>query len=308
MSWNSFPQSLKERYERISTVDYGPIKMSLLEEMNKDFLPLLAGMDSDSYEIFANQFNSTMLFAHLFENTMELEDGRLKVDGYDNFEIKIPEAYFRHPSIDQFSPLSDHDIKEISSVVSRSRERLNYSKDLSFILSQLHKQEFISIFSYLEAYTESLMVEFLGVSKKDAAAKVRREQLPTLFKNTLDEIDPRIIQAINLFDSEALNFITFCRELRNLHTHNLGIVTRYFYDNGLSSGFLHHDINTESATPAIEYARLSFKYCDYIFEVGRCANLSTLSQPFRLLCREIVYIAEAFLKEKINKGTTTDRV
>ncbi|HCL3145398.1 TPA: hypothetical protein N2A34_003158 [Pseudomonas aeruginosa] len=306
MIWDEFPAPLKERYEDVSAIEYGPAKISILENMNKNCLPLNPGSDSKSYEIFASQFNSTMLVAHIFENMMVLEDKRLEQEGYHEFEIKIPEAYFRHPSINQFSPVSKDESEEISSFIKTAKVALNYSKDLSFVLSQLHKMEFISTFSYLEAFTESLLVEFSGKSKAEAAKIVRRESLPVLLEGVLNDVDPRITLAINTFDDQALKFISFCHRLRNLHTHNLGVVTNYFYERCLEDDFLCHDTCTETSSPETDYARLNFKFCDYVFVVGRPVNLSVISQSFRLLSREIVCMAEYFLKERLCTKRTNE--
>lgn len=300
MNWNNFPFAIKERYEKLSNISYGRMKVAFLEEMNKQPMALSPGIDSSSYEIFANEFNGIMLTAHIFENLMAFEDKRYELEGYNDFQIKIPEIYFQHPSLNKQSEISEEDAKNISKILDVTKRKLNYSKDQSFVLSQLHKLEFISVFSHLEAYIESLLIEFLEMEKKKAVAKVRRDALPILMVEVFDKIDPKIKEAINCFDNEALKFLGFCHKLRNLHTHNLGIVTEYFYNDCIKNGYLVHDKYAESSKPVLEYARLNFKYSDYIFKVGDTINLTAMSQPFRLLSREIVYISEVFCKEKYN--------
>jgi hypothetical protein len=306
LDWDNVPLVIKERYESISEVDHGLMKIAFLEEMNKKPMVLSAGLDSSSYEIFANEFNGIMLTAHIFENLMIFEDRWHEKNGYNDFQIKIPEIYFQHPSLNQEPAISKEDENNISEVLDATKKKLNYSKDQSFVLSQLHKLEFISVFSHLEAYVESLLIEFLGMKKKKAVAKVRRDALPVLLEEFFDKIDSRINITINCFDDEALRFLGFCHKLRNLHTHNLGIVTEYFYNECISKDYLGHDAYTESSEPVLEYARLNFKYSDYIFEIGKTINLTVISQPFRLLSREIVYISEIFCKEKNYKEINKD--
>lgn len=301
MNWDNFPLEIRERYEKISKVGYGLLKVAFLEEMNKELMALSPGIDSSSYEIFANEFNGIMLTAHIFENLMAFEDRWHEREGYNDFQIKIPEIYFQHPSLNKLPEISEEDAKNISEILDATKKRLNYSKDQSFVLSQLHKLEFISVFSHLEAYIESLLIEFLGMEKKKAVAKVRRDALPILMEEVFDKIDPKIIEAISCFDDEALRFLSFCHKLRNLHTHNLGIVTEYFYNECINNDYLVHDVYAESSKPVLEYARLNFKYSDYIFKIGKTINLTAISQPFRLLSREIVNISEVFCKEKYNK-------
>ncbi|EIO4082767.1 hypothetical protein LQK65_003208 [Vibrio parahaemolyticus] len=306
MNWDDVPSVIKERYENISKIDDGRMKVAFLEEMNKQPIALCPGVDSLSYEIFANEFNSIMLTAHIFENLMIFEDRWHERVGYNDFQIKIPEVYFQHPSFNDDPKIKEEDASVISEVLDKIKKKLNYSKDASYVLSNLYKMEFISVFSHLEAYIESLHIEFLGMEKKEAAAKVRQSALPKLIEEVFCKIDPRIIETINCFDDEALKFIEFCHKLRNLHTHNLGIVTKYFYNESLEKGYLIHDVYSETSEPVLNYARLNFKYSDYILEVGRTVNLWAISQPFRLLSREIVYISEVFCKEKHNKQFKSD--
>lgn len=301
MDWDNFPLEIKERYCKISKIDIGILKIAFLEEMNKQTMDLSPGEDSLSYEIFATEFNGIMLVAHVFENLMIFEDRRLELEGYDDFQLKIPEVYFQHPSLNVNPIISNDNSNKIFEVVDSIKKKLNYSKDQSFVLSQLHKFEFISVFSHLEAYVESLLIEFLAMEKKDAVAKIRRNALPALLTEVFNEIDPRINEAIKIFDDESLKFLGFCHKLRNLHTHKLGIVDDYFYNECMKEGYIVNDTYAETSKPVLDYARLKFKYSDYVIKVGNTINLTVISQPFRLLSREIVFIAEIFCKEKMRE-------
>lgn len=298
MDFNNIPDILRERYKNISGINYGPIKITLLEELNKKCMPLNPAHDSKSYDVFANEFNSIMLTAHFFENLVIFEDRWHEREGYHDFHLKIPEVYFQHPSFNRPPSIDEADASEISRTLVAIKEKLHYSQDQSFILSQLHKLEFLSTYSHLEAYIESLLVEFLNKTPAEAAAKVRREPLPSLMKEVFDCIDPRITYSIATLEKDALKFIDFCRKIRNLHTHNLGVVTEYFFKEGIENEFLCHDTYAETSEPVLYYARPNFSFLDYIFEVGRHVNLTSISQPFRLFAREIVHISEVFCKEK----------
>lgn len=301
MDWDGIPVVLKERYEKISGLKVGMLKTAILEEINRNPMPVVTGENTASYEIFANEFNAIMLIAHIFENLMAFEDRRFEQEGYLDFQINIPEIYFRHPSLNHTSTISANETKGIAEVVDKTKKKLNYSKDQSFVLSQLHKLEFISVYSHLEAYIESLLVEVLGVEKSKAAARVRKEALPVTMTNVFNEIDVDIVKTINGFDDEALKFIAFCHKLRNLHTHNLGVVTEYFYKDCIDNDFLCHDIYAETSKPVLDYAKLKFQYSDYIFKVGKTINLTVMSQPFRLLAREIVFISDVFCQKKLGR-------
>ena len=294
MDWTKVPNGLKERYTSISNISYGLLKMAMLEEININPMPVSPGGDSKSYEVFSSEFNAIMLVAHFYENLMYFEDKRLELEGNNDFQITIPDFYFQHPSLNARLSTGYKESSIISDVVRKTKQKLNYSKDQSFVLSQLHKLEFISVFSHLEAYVESLLVEFVGLERKRAAAKVRKSSLPDLMTEVLNSINPMIIEVINYLDKDALRFIRFCHKLRNLHTHNLGIVNDYFYSECINDGYFVHDVCSETEEPVLEYSRMNFEYFDYVFKVGKVVNLSSMLQPFRLFSREIVFITEAF--------------
>ncbi|CAO3357389.1 hypothetical protein [Azospirillum palustre] len=297
MDWSKAPSILRERYENISDVNWPHLKLAILEEMNRECLPIDSETDSHSYEIFANQFNSIMLSAHFFENLFAFEDRRHTRAGNLEFEFEIPEEYFRHPSLRMNDKFSEEERKLIAEAVSSTKSRMNFSKDGSFLISQLHKLEFISIFSFLEAYIESIMIEFANEKPKKASQASSNKPIQILIPETFDKIDPMIMQVINGFETDAVKFFSFCRKVRNLHMHNLGIVTERFYSDCLNDDLLCHDKHTKTGQPATEYARPNFHFCDYIIKVGRMINLSAITQPFRLLCREVVFISETIIKE-----------
>ena len=299
MSNNEIPEALKKRYKNISTINYGSLKIASLEKLNVQCIAINQERNTMSYKIFAREFNSIMLTAHMFENLIIFEDRRHEQLGNFEFQIKIPEIYFQHPSLNDDIEIKEESKENISSFVESTKQMLNFSKDQSFVVNNLYKLEFISVFSHLEAYIENLLVEFLELSKEQAAAKVRRENLPKLMTEPFEKINPKINTAISLLDKDAMKFISFCHKLRNLHTHNLGIVTNYFYDKCLEENMLCHDKYVDSGESVLEYARPNFNFCSYIFEVGRHVNLNAFSQPFRLFTREIVYISEFFCQEKI---------
>ncbi|WP_211098391.1 hypothetical protein [Azospirillum sp. B506] len=297
MDWSKTPSILRERYKNISDVNWPHLKVAILEEMNRECLPTDSETDSHSYEIFANQFNSVMLTTHFFENLFSFEDQRHNREGNLEFEFEIPEEYFRHPSLRTSNDFSKKERETISKAVSSTKSRMNFSKDGSFLISQLHKLEFISVFSFLEAYIESILVEFTNEAPKKASQASSNKPIHILIPETFSKINPLIMEVINGFEPDTVKFFSFCRKVRNLHMHNLGVVTERFYKDCMNENLLCHDRYTETGQPVTEYARPNFSFCDYIIKVGRPVNLSAITQPFRLLSREIVFISETIIKE-----------
>ncbi|MDA0572247.1 hypothetical protein ACS0ZG_19085 [Burkholderia gladioli] len=298
MNWDEVPRALRDRYESISGDRLGGMKLNLLESMNTGKLPTRPDIDTESYALFAEQFNSTLLAAHFFENLMHGEDRRLESTGYDAFQITIPERYFRHPGLDDSMPMGKEEADEIRQAVNETKARLNFSKDMSFVAGQLYKLEFISVFSYLEAYVESLLTEVVGLSKLAAFKMIRDKGLPEVLGFALDQIDPRILRCFALFEEDALKFIAFCHILRNQHVHRLGITTARFYKSYEEGGFLCHDHLADSGEPDTSFARTDFHFCDTIIRVGQPINLSAISRPFRLFVRELATITEHFCQSR----------
>lgn len=298
MNWDEVPRALRDRYKAISGDRLGGMTLHILESMNTGKLPTRPGIDSESYALFAEQFNSTLLAAHFFENLMHGEDRRLETTGYDAFQITIPERYFRHPGLTDAAPMSKEETREIRQAVDETKARLNFSKDMSFVAGQLYKLEFISVFSYLEAYVDSLLTEFVGMSKLEAFRMVRDKGLPEVLRFALDEIDPRILRCFALFEEDALKFIDFCHIVRNQHVHRLGITTARAYKSYEEGGFLCHDHFADSGEPDTSFARTNFHFCSYIIRVGQPINLSAISRPFRLFVRELATITEHFCQSR----------
>ncbi|WP_186047167.1 hypothetical protein [Burkholderia gladioli] len=298
MNWDEVPRALRDRYESISGDRLGDTKLTLLESMNTGRLPTRPDIDTESYALFAEQFNSTLLAAHVFENLMHGEDRRLETTGYDAFQTTIPERYFRHPGLEDSMPMGKEEADEIRQAVNETKARLNFSKDMSFVAGQLYKLEFISVFSYLEAYVESLLTEVVGLSKLAAFKMIRDKGLQEVLGFALDQIDPRILRCFALFEEDALKFIAFCHILRNQHVHRLGITTARVYKSYEEGGFLRHDHFADSGEPDTSFARTNFHFCDTIIRVGQPINLSAICRPFRLFVRELATITEHFCQSR----------
>ena len=90
---------------------------------------------TQSYLIFAKEYNSILITAHLFENLLMIEDIRHENNGYDWFQIEIPIGYFRYPAFnnskDKFSnkPITKEEETLLTEVIKTTKQNMNYAND-----------------------------------------------------------------------------------------------------------------------------------------------------------------------------------
>lgn len=304
----NMPEALKGRYSDFSCESSEHyFRVDEINELNKS--PIKVGEAStEAFKVFAHEFNSIMLTAHLFENLLILEDVRHELAGYDWFQIDIPEEYFRYPALNDprnyvgttTPELSREERQEISDVVSKAKEMTNYANDENFAKNNLHKLEFIFIFSFLESFVENLRVEILGYSRADASKYVRYTSLPEIMKNTFNEINPDINILLNKLSNNFYGFFTYCYLLRNLHSHNLGKVTPRFMKLCEDAKILEDDylIKVSDGSKIIKGKQVNFTSYRYPIKEGRYITLSSVNYSFRNYARECVNIVEQYIQQK----------
>ncbi|HIF9121366.1 TPA: hypothetical protein ACX6O4_001818, partial [Photobacterium damselae] len=280
-----------------------------LNDMNKS--PIIVSDDNtDAFKVFSHEFNSIMLTSHLFENLLMLEDVRYEQAGQEWFQIEIPEEYFRYPALNDprnFDGVSTPEMtrqerEEISTVVNKSKEMTNFANDENFAKNNLHKLEFLSIFSFLESYVENLLVEQLGKTRQEASNAVKRSSLSNILEKTLDEIDPNINLLLNKLSNNLYGYFTFCYLLRNLHTHNLGKVTNYFISKCEEANLLEEDYVTTLDGEKITKGKcVNFTSYRNPINLGKYIMLSHINYSFRNYARECVYIVEQYIIHKRSK-------
>ncbi|WAG15931.1 hypothetical protein NRZ29_01615 [Aeromonas hydrophila] len=301
------PDILKNRYTQYSCEDLAHCRrVDELNNMNKSPIKV-SDYNTDAFKIFSHEFNSIMLTSHLFENLLMFEDVRHEQAGHPWFQIEIPEEYFRYPA--QNDPrnfhgtnppkMTQHDRDEISTVVNKSKEMANFANDENFAKNNLHKLEFLSIFSFLESYVENLLVEQLGKTRQDASICVKRSSLPNILEQTLNEIDSDINVLLNKLSNNLYGYFTFCYLLRNLHTHNLGKVTNYFINKCEEANLLEEDyVTTLDGEKIIKGKCVNFTSYRKRIELDRYITLSHINYSFRNYARECVFIAEQYIIHK----------
>ncbi|WP_155122998.1 hypothetical protein [Burkholderia ubonensis] len=312
IDWEKLPAILREKYESITAKKSNWPNIQKINHQNIKPIPLNE-CDTQSYVIFSTEFNSVLLTAHLFENLLMMEDIRHEKSGKMDFQIEIPRMYFRYPALnnprDTFfggKPIDQEEKEAISTAVINSKKNTNFLNDESFVKENLYKLEFISVYSFFEAFMESIMTDELNYSKKDASKSIRQSSLPEILSAIIDEINPEIKNLLVSINPKLSGFMELCHEIRNLHIHKLGRTTQFFIDRCTSKNlieefsYLPHKDGTR--TPIY---RTLVGINEKCIQIGKYISLPTLSFEFRNYAREIAYILNACIRHQREKNNQT---
>ena len=276
------------------------LKIATLENLGFKFDWPTHKKTTDCYSIFIRDFNSTIITSHFFENILIREDKVHEHHGKMDFQIDIPIEYFRFTGRME-GDFGEQEAKNIKEIVKSTKLFMNINNDMNILTNNLAKSEFLSIFSIFESYLEGLKVEVLGDSREESAAYIRRVDILTATKEILNSINSKIIDTFNLIEKNCINYIDFCRYLRNAHTHNLGKLSNHVYKDMIKKSYLHHDdiVTENGCEPDTDYSRPSFSFLSgKCYKPQKYISLKGEGQAFRLLIRELVFLTEHYINIK----------
>ena len=138
------------------------------------------------------------------------------------FDIETSHLYVK------IEPKTKEEETLLIEVIKTTKQKMNYANDENIVKENLHKLEFISVFSFFEAYLENILVEKLEFTEQDASNKTRYNSLDKLLKIVINELNPEIEKLLKLIKKDIFEFIEFCYLVRNLHTHKLGVADKKF--------------------------------------------------------------------------------
>lgn len=302
IDWLVLPDAIKEKYSSLVDCEHDLIVSEMLNENGTIPIKLIDG-NSNSFNIFSKEYNSILLTAHLFENLLMFEDIRHENNGHEWFQIEIPVEYFRYPAFNNsrdassFKEITLDEKKLLTEVISTTKEEMHYSKDENIVKENLHKLEFISYFSYFEAYLENLLVEHLGYDEKEASNKAKYNSIDKLLKIVILEVNPKIEILLTSIKKSFFEFMHFCYLVRNLHTHNLGRANTSFMKKCFDKELIAEQYGTTETGEkiALNHIKTNFGQPDKVIELNRYITLSVLSYDFRNYIRECIFIIELCL-------------
>lgn len=300
IDWTLYPDTFQEKYESLIACEHDLMAIEILRKF--DTFPIkIQEYNTQSYLVFANEYNSILITAHLFENLLMLEDIRHEENGHDYFQIEIPVEYFRYPAFNnpknQFSnrKITEEEKVLLTEVIKTTKQNMNYSKDENIVKENLHKLEFLSVFSFFEAYLENILVEKLGFSERDASNKTKYNSLDKLLKIILENLNPEIEKLLKSIKIDIFEFIEFCYLVRNLHTHKLGIADQKFMEQCFEKNLIEEAYGTsleDGKKVLLGYMHTTIGLNNKIIEENKYITISGMSPYFRNYIREIVYIIE----------------
>ncbi|MDN5070668.1 hypothetical protein O8C76_06445 [Aliarcobacter butzleri] len=315
INWSLLPTDFKEKYESLVSCEHELITLEILKKF--DTLPIKTNeYCTKSYLIFAKEYNSILITAHFFENLLMLEDIRQEKNGHNWFQIEIPIDYFRYPAFnnpkDEFlkKPITKEEKTLLTEVIETTKQNMHYRNDENIIKENLHKLEFISVYSFFEAYLENILIEKLKFTEQDASKKTKYNSLDKLLKIVIDELNPEIEKLLKLIKKDIFEFIEFCYLVRNLHTHKLGVADKKFMKQCFEKGLIEnaYGIRVESGEKVPRgYIHTTIGLNNKIIEENKYITISVLSVYFRNFTREIIYIIDSSFNKidntnKLNKN------
>jgi hypothetical protein len=180
---------------------------------------------------------------------------------------------------------------------------LKIRNDENIARELMHRMEFLSLFSYFEAFLERILGSDIWdgseESTKKANQRIMRTPLPEAFKFVLEELKkPELLRLVTALNASIFNILHLAYLVRNAHTHNLGKATNYVIDKGLEYGSLIKQpiqdaegkvVRTE-IVPSIESMGMR------PIVLGQYMSLSILTSLLRSYLLELAYILDASIE------------
>lgn len=234
IDWPALPPTLKIKYEPLITSQHESIHTCFFKEFEK--LPILLPENStNAYSIFSAEYNAMLLTTHCVTNLLLFEDIRHEQNGYDCFPIEMPLYYFKYPANNNrafYKEMSGEEEKFLGDAIKLTKQKMHYGNDENIVKEHLDKLEFLSLFSYFEAYLENIIDELnpnLSKTKKKEITKLsENNKLEDILKSIIRSVNPEIKNLLTSINLKFFEFMEFCRLVRNSHTHNLGIANSEF--------------------------------------------------------------------------------
>jgi len=304
INWDLLGDCLAKRYREHLNIKEPIARYLVLNEKNLDWIDT-QDSNTESFETFSKEVNRLELSINLFENLLLFEDLRYEDVGKEDFPIDMPREYFRFPAKNDprgytAQNLDSEESKKIENVIRESRESLRIRNDENIARELMHRLEFLSLFSYFEAFLEHFLgSEAWGGSedkKNKANQTIMRMPLSDAFKFVLDELKkPELLKLVTALNGSIFNILHFAYLVRNAHTHNLGKATNYVIEKGLNYGSLieqpiqdaEGNIVRIEIVPSIEGMDMR------PIKPGQYISLSILTSLLRSYLLELAYILDA---------------
>ncbi|AVM45900.1 hypothetical protein C5Q97_14765 [Victivallales bacterium CCUG 44730] len=302
INWDDIPVDLKKYKDKINS------KHSFFMQFHMQNLQWLDSMSAqtNSYQQYANGMNEIQMLINTFENFVQLEDIRFEHNGIGDFIIDMPLVYFRFPyknnirSPWDYCELSEEEASRISNIKSILKEKQRSRNDETFLREGLSKLELFSMFSLLEGFLQNYIVERkIDIPTKNSKYSdelnannfIQHRSLADSLKYVLSH-DKRTLFLADKLNPDWWDLFYFAYELRNLHTHNGGIVTNYMIENLKRKGVIKKNINSKG----VEYEYIACIPGDErVPVVGKYWSITLITALFRSYSNEFTFILDRII-------------
>lgn len=310
INWNILNKILKDRFENKVNQEDGIFKFVEFNINNLDWIED-ENIQTNSYKIFQEEFNELQLSINVFENFLMYIDLAYEDNGIMDFPIDMPRKYFRFPALnnpkDIFSQkkFDSNEKNKIENILKKAQRKMHIRNDENIVKEYYTKLEFISLFSQFEAFLENIYYE----NQKKKNAHVNDEELVKsagmlIKKNSTDKYLDKIVQDINPeiknlligLKKDIFDFFYLAYLVRNIHTHKLGKVSKYFLELGTKRNIIKEEVITNKQGEVIDrYFYINCLLDEKRIAINKYFSLKELTALFRSYICEVAYILDKSL-------------
>lgn len=310
INWNILDDALKEKYENKVNQEDGLFKFVEFNINNLDWIEN-KDIKTNSYKIFQEEFNELQLSINVFENFLMQIDLSYENNGVMDFPIDMPREYFRFPALnnpkDIFSQKEFHidEKNKIENILNKAQQKMNIRNDENIVKEYYAKLEFISLFSQFEAFLENIYYENQKKKKpqinnetleKTAGMLIKQNSTDKYIDKIIQEINPEIKKLLIGIKKDIFDFFYLAYLVRNIHTHKLGKISKYFFKLGMEKNIIKEEVIKNEKGDIIE----RYFYVDCLLDEKRIAidkyfSLKEITALFRSYISEVAYILDKSL-------------
>jgi len=310
INWHKLDDVLKSKYENKINKEDGIFKFMEFNINNLDWIDD-ENIQTTSYKIFQEGFNELALSINVFENFLMHIDLQYENSGIMDFPIDMPREYFRFPALnnprDIFSKKEflSSEKNKIEDILNKAQNKMNIRNDENIVREYYVKLEFLTLFSLFEAFLENIYYEYQKKKDSNISDQKAIENAAMLIKkNSTDKYTKIILENINIetmsllqsLKKDIFDFYYLAYLVRNIHTHKLGKVSKYFFKLAKDRNIIKNEVIKNKEGKIInEYFYIDCLLDKKYIEIDKYFSLKELTAIFRSYICETAYIIDKSL-------------
>lgn len=260
--------------------------------------------DSPEYQLFSSEVNRLDLSINAVENLLMYADLEHEGRGISDFQIDMPREYFRLPGTNNprdlfsYTEMAEDERGLIESILKGSQDTFRLRNDDNIVREMFHRLEFISLFSYFEAFLESVYCHRIEPNQDEAKASkfIQGKTIVEAFLQIASAIHPDVLEILQTLFPDFLLRLHYCYLVRNFHTHNLGKMGARNLKQGLEYGSITRQIEERDGKQIEVYVANYYPYSGRELKLGTYVSLTGPVGLLRVLCKESSFVLNQAIK------------